>query len=272
MVITCDDLIFNEFQMSDYPLVSGNGSDGEIDDTEDMGMTPSTTKVFNGENPHSNFISQKYDDNPTFTVKFSKATCGRETDDYFHENELRQMNRLLTGKPGYSWLKIVNHSVMETDYYYRARVSAIEYERIGYHVVGYDVSFELDGGMAYSEEQEITISAVAGRPFYIFCNSDDLHDYTRPVIKITASTAGTLTLTNNTDSWSSIINNVNAGETLTIDCQKELLSSSRTRAYILSDFNMHWPRLLPDKNEFVCSTNATITFTFRAARKVGFVS
>ena len=53
MVITCDDLIFNDFHMTDYNIVCGNGSDGMIDDTENMSMTPSITKVFNGENPYS---------------------------------------------------------------------------------------------------------------------------------------------------------------------------------------------------------------------------
>lgn len=272
MVITCDDLIFNDFHMSDYPIISSNGSDGEIDDTENMGLTPNITKVFNGESPHSIFISQKYEDNPTFTVKFAKAVCGSDTEDYFGENELRNFNRLLTGKPGYSWLKLVNNEIMETDFYYRARVSAVEYERLGYHVVGYDVTFELDGGMAYSEEQNIVINARANTKFYVYCNSDDLHDYTRPVIKITAGSAGNLTLTNNSDSWNMIMNNMRAGEILTVDSKNELLSSSRTRTYILNDFNMHWPRLLPGKNEYVCSMNANITFTCRAARKVGYVS
>ena len=154
----------------------------------------------------------------------------------------------------------------------KLRWKQIEYERLGYHVVGYDVTFEIDGGMAYSEEQSITISARANQKFYIHCNSDDVHDYTRPEIQLTASTAGTLTLTNNTDSWSSIMQNMTAGEVLTIDCKNELLSSSRTRTYILNDFNMHWPRLLPGQNEYVCSQNATITFKFRATRKVGYVS
>ena len=60
MVITCDDLLFEEFHMADYGLVCWNGSDGEIDDTEDMKMTPVSTSVFNGESPRRNFISQKY--------------------------------------------------------------------------------------------------------------------------------------------------------------------------------------------------------------------
>lgn len=273
MVITCDDFIFEDFHMTDYGLICWNGSDGEIDDTEDMSITPVFTTVFNGESPRKTYISQKYEDSPEFTVKMTKAFCDRDDFSFFTENELRSLNRLLTGKRGYSWLKIVNNAVMDTDYYYRARVSKIEYERMGYHVVGYDVTFELDSGMAYSEEQSITISAKANTKFYIFCNSDDLNDYTRPVIKIIPSAAGTLSLTNNSDSnWSSNVNNMTAGEVLTIDCDKELLSSSRTRTYILNDFNLHWPRLMPGKNEYVCNRNATVAFTFRAARKVGFVS
>ena len=272
MVVTCEDLIFNDFRMSDYEIVSGNGSAGEIDDTENMSITPTITKVFTGDSPHSTFISQKYDSNPQFTVKFTKGYCDTTGEDYFGENELRMFNRLLTGKRGYSWLKIVNTSVMETDYYYRAQVSAIEYERLGYHVVGYDVTFELDGGMAYSEEQTSRITATANTPFSIYCNSDDLHGYTLPVTKIKAGAAGTITLTNTTDSWTTTMGAMQVNETVTIDSQNELLSSSRQRTYILNDFNLHFPRLLPGKNVFTCSQDATIEFKYRAARKVGFVS
>ena len=272
MVITCDDLIFNDFRMSDYDLVSGNGSDGEIDETTDMNMTPSITKVFTGDSPHSTFISQKYDSNPTFTVRFNKGYCSADSTEYFGENELRNFNRLLTGKPGYSWLKVVNNSVMETDYWYRAQVTAIEYERLGIHVVGYDITFELDGGMAYSEEQTSRVNVTANKAFTIHCNSDDLHGYTLPKLKITASTAGTLTLTNTTDGWTTTMDNMEAAEILTIDSKNELLSSSRSRPYILSDFNLHWPRLLPGKNTYTCSQNATLEFTYRATRKVGIVS
>lgn len=272
MVLTCDDFIFNDFKMTDYGFISGNGSDGMIDDVEDMSMAPTSTVVFNGESPHSAFISQKYETSPEVTIKMSKSDCmSREY--RFTENELRNLNRMLTGKSGYSWLKIVNDSAMETDYYYRARVSRIEYERLGIDVVGYNVTFECDGSYAYSEEQSITISAKANTAFYIFSNSDDLYGYELPVVTITASAAGTLTLRNNTDSsWTSQIIVKTAGEVITMDSKNDLLTSSRTRAYILNDFNLHWPRLLPGKNAYVCSQNATINFKFRAARKVGFVS
>lgn len=272
MVITCDDFIFEGFRMSDYGLICWNGSDGEIDDVADMSLTPVITTVFTGDSPHSTYVTQKYESQGEFTIKLTKAFCGSNETNYFTENECRAYNRLLTGKPGYSWLKVINNEVMETDFYYRAQVARIEYERLGLHVVGYDITFSIDGGMAYSEEQTVFINAVANQKFNIYSNSDDLHDYTRPVIKITASAAGTLTLTNNTDSWSSVMENMTAGEELKIDSKNELLSSSRARTYILNDFNLHWPRLLPGKNEFVCSQDAVITLIFRAARKVGYVS
>lgn len=274
MVITCEDLIFNDFRMSDYGLISGNGSDGIIDSTEDMGMAPTITKVFTGESPHSTFISQKYETNPQFTVKLTKANCdATDTEDYFSENELRMYNRLLTGKPGYSWLKVINDEYNDTDYYYRAKVVSIAYQQLGYHIIGYEVTFELDGGIAYSEEQTVYITASANTSFYVFCNSDDLYNYTLPVVKITPSSAGTLTITNITDNNRiTQMENMNADETLTIDSRNELLFSSRSRQYILNDFNIHWLRLLPGKNEIRCNMNATIGLTFRAARKVGFVS
>ncbi len=272
MVITCDDLIFNDFRMSDFDLVCSNGSDGLIDDTEDMGLTPTITKVFTGESPRSKFISQKYDNNPQITVKLMKMSCGSIFDDnYFTENDLRMLNRLLTGKPGYSWLKIISEQSNETEYYYRAKVIAIEYERLGRQIVGYNITFETDGGQAYSEEQTVKYTVNANTYFYLYCNSDDLHNYTLPVIKITPTSAGSMSLVNVTDSWDTVVNNMNANETLTIDSQNELISSSRSRTYILNDFNLHWPRLLSGKNTFMCNRKINIEITFRAQRKVGFV-
>lgn len=272
MVITCDDFIFEGFHMSDYGLVCWNGSDGAIDDTDDMSLAPTSTTVFTGERAHSTFISQKYESQNEFTIRLTKSFCSSDTD-YFTENELRMYNRLLTGKPGYSWLKIINDSVMETDYYYRAEVSRIEYERLGYKVVGYDVTFTCDGGRAYSEEQTTYLNVTADTPFYVFSNSDDLYDYEKPVVEITVSNGGTLKLKNNTDSWETVIKNMTAGEKLTIDCKNEILTSSRHRTYILNDFDgLRWPRLLPGKNEYVCNKNATIKLVYRASRKVGFVT
>lgn len=272
MVITCDDLIFNDFKMTDYGLICSNGSDGMIDDTENMGLVPTITKVFNGESPSSKYISQKYDTNPQITVRLIKENCGSiYEDNYITENELRMLNRLLTGHSGYSWLKLINKDSNETEYYYKAKVTAIEYERLGNHIVGYDITFETDGALAYSEEQTMKVTMSANKEFYIYCNSDDLHDYTLPKIKITPGTAGNMTLTNVTDNWVSQVNGMTVGETLTIDSEHELLSSSSSRPYILNDFNLHWPRLLSGKNVLKCNRKGTIEITFRAQRKVGFI-
>lgn len=272
MVIVCDDLIYNDFRMSDYDIVCSNGSEGLIDETEDMSLTPSFTTVFTGERLNNTYISQKYSDQTAVSVRFMRKECSYQPD-YFTENELRTFNRMLTGKRGFSWLKIVNDSNMETDFYYKAMVSKIEYQRLGTKVIGYDVTFTCDGGQAYSEEQSVYISARANTPFYVFNNSDDLHNYLYPTITVMTSTEGTLILTNTTDNRTTTIEDMSAGEQLVIDSQNELLTSSKSRPYILNSFpDLHWPRLLPDKNEFTCNMDCTIQFTFRAIRKVGIVS
>ena len=52
--------------------------------------------------------------------------------------------------------------------FYDTKVSKIEYERLGYKVVGYDVTFTCDGGRAYSEEQTTYLNVTADTPFYVF--------------------------------------------------------------------------------------------------------
>ena len=40
---------------------------------------------------------------------------------------------------------------------------------------------------------------------------------------------------------------------------------------LLNDFNLGWPRLVPDKNEYMTDTDLIINFKFRVPRKVGFI-
>ena len=272
MNIFGEDVLYgNVFRASEFGLIADVSFSGAIDESNDMYLAPTSNTEFLGGNSHATFLSQKYDGQQELTVSLTHNPCENDSMK-FTEHEVRAINRVLTGKKGYDWLKVIKSGEnTDTDYYYYATVSNISYQYLGKDVIGVLVTFKLDGGQAYSEEQTSYIMARAGRPFYVYNNSDEMYDYTRSVVTIVPQSGGTLEIINVTDNnWYTELKNCSAGEKIVMDCKNEILSSS-TRTLPLNDFNLHWIRLLPDKNEFSINMDATITFKHRVVRKTGFI-
>ena len=261
----------NVFRASDFGLIADVSFSGAIDESNDMFLAPSANSEFLGGSSHATFLSQKYDGQQELTISFTHNPCNSD-DMSFTEQEVRAINRVLTGKKGYDWLKIIKSGEnTNNDYYYYATVSNISYQYLGKDVIGVLVTFKCDGGQAYSEEQTSVIMAKAGVNFYVFNNSDELYDYTRSVVTIVPDSGGTLEITNVTDNnWQTILENCSANETIVMDCKNEILTSS-IRTMPLNDFNLHWLRLLPNKNEYTINMNARIIFKHRVIRKTGFI-
>lgn len=269
MEIFSRDFILGNFRASDYGLVLGSFSyNGESED--EINITPSVIEEFVGHNPVPIYLGQKYEKKLELTMTVVKNPCLNNGDINFTEKELRGILRLITGKKGYEWLKLIN-DVMDDDLWYRARVSDISYQRVGGNIVGIIINMICDSAYAWSKENDVIVHAKANQKFYVFNNTDDLNNYVLPFVEITSSTASTISITNTTDnSWASEIKNVKANEKITIDSQREIISSNMEHSLLLNDFNLHWFRLIFEKNEYVSNTDITIRFKYRVPRKVGF--
>ena len=269
MELFSEDFMLGNFRASDYGLIVGSFSyNGESED--DIYIAPTVIEEFIGHNPIPIYLGQKYENKLSLTLTVIKNPSIYFNDTYFSERELRGILRVITGIRGYQWLKIINEEI-DNDLWYRARVSNVTYKRVGGRVVGIILEMVCDSAFAWSNNNEVTIRAKANQKFYIFNNTDDLNNYVLPLIEIVPSSAGDVVLTNATDNnWETTINNVKANEKITIDARKEIISSNTTHDLLLNDFNLHWIRLVPDKNEYTCNVDATITFKYRVPRKVGF--
>ena len=267
-------LAFGDFILYNYGLMlSTFDSSGASD--EDIGLSTTTVETFVKDSPVPIYLGETYSEKLKYTMCLIKKPCGnfnRDGDMNFTEYECRSIIRALQAKKGYQWLKIFDDDVF-SEVEYRAKVNKIHYEKIAGRVVGILVDIECDSCYAWSHEQTYTVNAKANTPFYVFNNSDDLTSYLLPNCTIKTSESGTLQLINNSDSdWLSELKNISNSETISMDSKNELLSSSNTdRKHILNDFNLHWIRLIPDKNKFTTNMDAKITFSYRAPRKVGFV-
>lgn len=266
-------LSFGNFILYNYGLMlSSFESSGTSD--EDIGMSTTTVEEFIKDNPVPIYLGDTYSEKLKYTMCLIKKPCSnfdRDEDIVFTEYECRSIIRALQSKKGYQWLKIFDNDVF-SEVEYKAKVNKIHYEKLNGRVIGILVDIECDSCYAWSYEQTFTVNAKANVPFYVFNNSDELTDYLLPTCKIKILGSGTLQIKNNSDNdWLTELKNVSKDETITLDSKNELLFSDLDRKYILNDFNLHWIKLIPDKNKFTSNMDAKITFSYRAPRKVGLV-
>ena len=276
MVIQGEDLIFNDFRASDFGLVLDVSFEGAIDSDDEIMITPTISDVFVGERPHATYLSQKYQDHLELTAVFAHNPCSGQLQT-FEQKEVRHILRALLnarGDNGYRDLKVIPHAERaEEDYYYKAVVKNISYRTIGEDIVGINVTFQCNGSYAFSPIRSRILDLTANQSKVLYLQEDDdYNNYLLPQVTITAKAAGNLTLTNKTDNnWAFTFTGLQNGEVLKIDCENEIITSSKARTYILNNTNLHFPRLLAGQNEYVSNLAAKVMFQFRERVKVGFV-
>lgn len=267
--INAKDIIIGDFKLSDYGLCFGYFSYNDVSEDE-LGMNLNVIEEFIGNSPIPVYLGQKYQNKLSFNMSIVKNPC-IYNDLYFTERECRLILRQLTGIRGYQWTKIINDNIDE-DIWYRTKVVNISYERVGGHICGIIFQVDCDSQFAWSSEYNITINAKSNVPFYIYNNTDDLNNYIRPYVTIRSSSAGSIALTNKSDSsWTTKIDNLVANEMITIDNKNEIIISDKGHILLLNDFNLKWIRLVPDKNSYICNKDAVIKFKYRVPRKVGLI-
>ena len=269
MEILSKGLILGKFVTSEYGLTVASFSyNGNSED--EIGMGATTVEEFVGHNPVPVYLGEKYTDKLNLQVTLVKDPSIFHNNLYFYEKDCRSILRLLTGLKGYQWLKLIDRE-SEEDLWYRARINNVSYKRVGGHIVGIVLNLECDSCFAWSRENSITIHAKANQCFYIYNSTDDLNNYVLPVVSIAPFSAGTIRITNISDSRASEIRNVKSGEKITVDSRRQIISSNLNHESLLDDFNLGWFRLVPEKNEYVADMDAVISFKYRVPRKVGIV-
>lgn len=235
-------------------------------------MTSSTIEEYIGSNPVPIYLGEKYTDKLRPQITLVKNPNIFRNNLYFSEKDCRNILRIFTGLKHYQWMKLLIQDPDE-DFYYRAKLSTVSYKRIGQRIAGIILNFECDSCFAWSKENIISINAKANQCFYIYNNTDDLSSYIYPFVSIRSSSAAeTLTITNISDTnWKCEIRNIKENELITIDSKHQIITSDLQHENLLNDFNLGWPRLIPEKNQYISNADIIITMKFRVPRKVGFI-
>ena len=258
------DWILGTFKASNYGLyLASFNYNGDTE--EELGFKLSTMEEFVGNNPIPIYIGDKHEEKLRPQITLCKNPCkyhGKEMN--FSQKDCREILRLLTGIKGYQWMKLDTLEDTE-DVWFRAKITNVSYKRVGGNVVGLIFQLECDSCYGYSTENIVEVTAKANKPFYFFNNTDDLNNYVLPIVEITPTSNTDIIITNTSDNnWVTEIKNAKANETIIINSQTEIISSD------LNNFNLHFPRIIPETNKYVLSVDAKIVFKFRAYRKVGF--
>ncbi len=263
-----NDMILGNFKLSDHGLMLGTFSTPS--DEEELGMDYETIEEYIGHNPVPVYLGAKYTSKLTPQATIIKNPCFDSTG-YFTEHECREILRELTGFPGYRKMEILSDTP-EDYYYFNVRVIKASYNKTGGHVTGIILSMECDSQFAWSKNYALTYDLKAGESMVFINHSDDLYSYLLPQVTFTASSAiDELRIVNVQDQWTTLLSDIKAGETLTMNSYSKTLLSSVSGKVPLNHFNMHFVRFVPGRNDVQVNHDISITLNYRLPRKVGFL-
>ena len=267
------DAIIGDFQLSNYGLILASFEDPNSND-EEIGMNHETIEEYIGHSPTPKFLGASFSSKLTPTAVIIKDPCLNinEQDKYFTEHECREVLRQLTGFRGYRQMQILPYEFDEL-LFFNIRVVNVRYQKVGGHVAGIILDMECDSQFAWSNESNYTFNVSASSSIILFNNSDNLYDYLLPKVTIKSnSSISNLSIVNLFDNnWTSTLKSLSANEIVIMDSNNSTLISSNPNRIISNDFNMHFIRLVPGKNEFRVSHDIQLTFTYKVPRKVGFI-
>ncbi len=267
------DAIIGDFQLSNYGLILASFEDPNSND-EEIGMNHETIEEYIGHSPTPKFLGASFSSKLTPTAVIIKDPCLNinEQDKYFTEHECREVLRQLTGFRGYRQMQILPYEFDEL-LFFNIRVVNVRYQKVGGHVAGIILDMECDSQFAWSNEFNYTFNVSSSSSIILFNNSDNLYDYLLPKVTIKSnSSISNLSIVNLFDNnWTSTLKSLSANEIVIMDSNNSTLMSSNPNRIISNDFNMHFIRLVPGKNEFRVSHDIQLTFTYKVPRKVGFI-
>lgn len=273
MEVFGSDAIIGDFQLSNYGLILASFEDPNSND-EEIGMNHETIEEYIGHSPTPKFLGASFSSKLTPTAVIIKDPCLNinEQDKYFTEHECREVLRQLTGFRGYRQMQILPYEFDEL-LFFNIRVVNVRYQKVGGHVAGIILDMECDSQFAWSNEFNYTFNVSASSSIILFNNSDNLYDYLLPKVTIKSnSSISNLSIVNLFDNnWTSTLKSLSANEIVIMDSNNSTLISSNPNRIISNDFNMHFIRLVPGKNEFRVSHDIQLTFTYKVPRKVGFI-
>lgn len=268
-----DDIVIGDFKASDYGLVLAS-FDYNGTEENNLALSYEVIEAYIGRNPVPAYLGSRYQEKlkPTITLIKAPYCVTGNTMEYFTEHECRYILRELTGFDGYRWMQVY-HNDLDELLFFNVHVTAVRYMKINQQICGIIMDLECDSPYAWSQEFLYSYTMEPGKTLTFYNTSDELTDYLYPIVTI-SSTAdiAPLRITNQTDNNRiTEIKSLKKNITVTMDSKRELLTIPGV-TYPLDQFNFKWFRLVNGKNIISTNYKIDISFRYRVARKVGFIT
>lgn len=182
--------------------------------------------------------------------------------------KVRNVLRWLTGSRKNAWMDVCDKDG-EIVCSYLGRFTDVKLQKMDARVIGIIAYFTSISPYAYSKVQSPVVININGETEFAIDNlSDDLYSYVYPKISFkNKSNGSSLSITNSTLDNETLFQNLQQGETVTIDNNFVVYSDNDKRIFD-DDFNFVFPMLTPGTNRFFANGVGTLTMEFRYPMKV----
>lgn len=258
------DFEYDGYRLSDFDLVICNidGSDGIV--TVSAGSKITFNRVSRHRGKRYSLTSTHYDECIETSFQVCKDPC-KYDDISITNDEYRDLMRWLNRNKFYRFRLIGEDYFEEETCYYDASFN-IDKILVDDKLYGLQLNMVTNRPFGYGVEQvlEYTIST-QDESIKMYDISDEI-GYLYPNMTIAITSSGNLTITNTTYNSVMTINNCTAGETITIDGDTLIVTSSNSGHKIYKDFNYEYLRIgntYTDRlNEITVSLPCELTISY----------
>lgn len=110
-------------------------------------------------------------------------------------------------------------------------------------LVGLELTMETDKPFGYAPERYVSWTITDTTKTYVLNDSSDEIGFIYPNMKITCNGSGNLTVYNELEDCTMVINNCSAGEVITVDGSAQIITSSLSSHRLYDDFNFEFFRI-----------------------------
>lgn len=258
------DFEFDGLNLSDFGFMICNfGSKGLETISNGSQITFNTVSTLNG--AKHELTSAIYEDCLTSVFQICKKTCGTENSVISLE-ELRALSRWLNRK-GFYKFKLLNDEYK--DIYFEGSFNISKLEMDG-KIYGLELELKTNRPFALQEKNKIVIKNLANNGEKFIKDHSDVEGYIYPEMKITINESGNLSIYNEIEDRTTLIENCVAGEVITMNYP--IIESSVAGHKIQNDFNWNFFRIANDYknnvNKIIISLPCVIELTYSPTVKV----
>lgn len=179
--------------------------------------------------------------------------------------DISLINNWLIGHSEYKKLQILQHDM--THVYYNCILNDYKIVSFGNYAYAFECTVICDRPWSLGNTRTYNIKKGTS----ILLNESHTNRLTYPILSFTTNQANaTVSIVNaSNDNWETKFTGLSSGETITVDNQLQLITSS-LGLFRLGNFNKHWLELVPRNNKLIVSGAVNeVKIKFEEIRKVG---